>query len=226
MPFDLRVPAVFKRKPKPAPPGFENRQRITLLSKPTSHVPAVSGAVLPDLKWDPTTACSPRHGHPVELVVVHRWGVRYTTEPVEAVSYQGVIDWFKNRANQASAHIVYPGSAVPGEATQMVAWSDLAWAEAAYNPVADEIESADAIWLGADPDGLAQLARIVAFRLHIRGLPPVWSTRRGFCRHGDLGSAGGGHTQCPTTDLKLWRHFVSLVEHEALRGGFRPSWGR
>src|SRR5581483_3115732 len=118
-------------------------------------------------------------------------------------------------ANQASAHVVFPGSAVPGEATQMVAWDDKAWAEAAYNPSSDDIESADAIWLGHDPHGMAVLARIVAFRLHARGLPATWSAERGFCRHADLGSAGGGHTQCPTTDLALWRAFCGLVEREA-----------
>jgi hypothetical protein len=167
-------------------------------------------------------------------VVPHRWGVRFTTEPAEAQSYHGVINYFENPANRASAHIVFPGSAVPGEATQMVAWAQLAWAEAAYNAYADDVESADACWLPdpknpghvIDEPGLAVLARIVAFRLHARGLPAVWSTRRGFCRHADLGAAGGGHTQCPTTDLALWRRFVAMVQHEIARGGFRATWGR
>jgi hypothetical protein len=159
-------------------------------------------------------------------VVVHRWGVRFVDEPAEAVDYTGVINFFLNPTNQASAHVVFPGSAVPGEASQMVAWGDMAWAEAAYNPAADDIESADAIWLEADPAGLAVLARIVADRLRRRALPAVWSTREGFCRHADLGAAGGGHLECPTTDLTLWRHFVSLVQAEHQRGGFLPGWGR
>lgn len=183
--------------------------------------------VLPKLVWKPTAASGHRHPvHPVTLVVVHRWGVRYTTSDAEAHSYEGVIDYFMDKGHGASAHVVYPGSAVLGEATQMVAWNDYAWAEAAYNPVADDVESADAIWLGHDPDGFAQLARIVAFRLHARGLPAVWSHVRGFCRHADLGSAGGGHTACPTTDLALWRKFVHAVQYEAARGGFRAEWGR
>lgn len=187
---------------------------------------------LPELRWRPTTAYSPRDGHPVELVVVHRWGVRFTTEPAEAASYEGVIRYFKDPANRASAHVVFPGSAVPGEAAQMVSWSHLAWAEAAYNPVADDVESADACWTlehdghVADEAGLAVLARIVAFRLHERGLPPVWSHRRGFCRHADLGAAGGDHLECPTTDLGLWRRFAGMVKHEHDRGGFRHVWGR
>ena len=181
---------------------------------------------LPDLTWHPTTACGQRHGAQVELVVVHRWGVRYTTEPAEDKTYPGVIDYFTNRANQASAHVVYPGSAAPGEATQMVRWSDYAWAEAAYNPVAVEVESADAIWLGHDEDGFAQLARIVAAMLRYHDLPAVWSHRHGFCRHADLGAAGGGHLECPTTDLALWRRFVHAVQVEHERGGFRLVWGR
>jgi hypothetical protein len=185
----------------------------------------MTGVILPKLLWQPTEAHGNRHNSVVSLVIVHRWGVRYVDLRHEALSYHGVINFFSDPKNQASAHVVFPGSAVPGEATQMVSWADYAWAEAAYNPVSDEIESADAIWLGHDPEGMAVLARIVAYRLHVRGLPPVWSHVRGFCRHADLGAAGGGHTECPTTNLALWRHFVSLVQSEAKRGGFRPVWG-
>ena len=192
----------------------------------------MTGVVLPELSWKPTAASGLRHGSTVELVVVHRWGVRYQGPAETAKQYEGVISYFLDPAHQASAHVVFPGSAVPDRATQMVSWAHMAWAEAAYNPVADDVESADACWTGganggpADPDGLEVLARIVAFRLHQRGLPAVWSHRRGFCRHADLGSAGGGHTACPTTDLGLWRHFVHLVQLQAERGGFRRTWGR
>lgn len=184
--------------------------------------------VLPELTWKPTAASDSRNGATVELVVVHRWGVRVSAPKDEAVTAEGVVNFFSNPANRASAHIVYPGSV--GTTTQMVAWQDMAWAEAAYNPEADEVESADDIWvLGPsgtiDEAGLEQLARIVAFRLHVRGLPAVWSTKRGFCRHADLGQAGGGHLECPTTDIPTWRKFVSLVQKELERGGFRTTWG-
>lgn len=192
----------------------------------TATAPNAGAVVLPLLDWRPTSACGERHGAQVQRVVVHRWGVTFTTEPAEAKSYEGVVRFFENPANQASAHIVFPGSAAPGKATQMVPWSLKAWAEAAYNPSSDDIESADAIWLGHDWQGFHVLARIVAFRLHERGLPPTWSAERGFCRHGDLGTAGGGHTSCPTTDLHLWRLFAATVQHEHARGGFRSRWGR
>lgn len=185
----------------------------------------MSTVVLPDLTYTPTHAMGSRGGHEVDLVVVHRWGVKFSGLPDEALSYEGVVNYFKNPANKASAHIVFPGSAVPGKATQMVGWNAMAWTEAAYNPYCDEIECADAVWLGADPEGLAVLARIVAFRLHVRNLPAVWSNRKGFCRHADLGAAGGGHFQCPTVDLTLWKEFVSMVQGEVKRGGFRSHWG-
>lgn len=181
-------------------------------------------AVLPNLDWRPTAACGSRDGAEVVRVVVHRWGIASTD--AEAASYESVVRYFADPANEASAHIVFPGSAVPGRAAQLVAWEDKAWAEAAYNASSDDVESADALWLGEDAHGLAVLARIVAFRLHVRGLPATWSAERGFCRHADLGVPGGGHTACPTTDLAAWRAFCALVEREAGRGGFRPVWGR
>lgn len=191
--------------------------------------------VLPEIEYLLTPASSPRHGHPVQLVVVHRWGVRYLSAKGTASSFQGVIKEFQNVANEASAHFVYPGSAVNGGAlaAQMVPYARAAWTEAAYNPWSVEVESADAIWLGHDYHGFHVLARIVAFLLHKFGLPPAYVVpghpgdgKRGFCRHADLGSAGGGHTQCPTTNLTLWQTFVLAVQHEHERGGFRASWGR
>lgn len=182
--------------------------------------------ILPKLHWDPTAACGQRHGAKIKIVPVHRWGVTFAGYPAERLSYQGVIREFKNPANEASAHFVYPGSAVPNDCTQMVSKADFAWTEAAYNPVAVEVESADAIWVGGDTEGMEQLARIIAFLLHENHLPPVWSTHEGFCRHGDLGQPGGGHLQCPTTDMKLWKKFAGLVQKEAVRGDFLAHWGR
>lgn len=197
-----------------------------VIFRKTSPCAKVAPVVLPKLDYVPTAASGTRGGQKVRLVVLHRWGVSYTTEAAEARSYQGVVNYFKDPAHQASAHVVLPGSAVPGKATQMVPWSQKAWAEAAYNPVSVEIECADAIWLGHDPHGLHVAARITAFLLHKYGLPATYSTNRGFCRHGDLGSAGGGHTVCPVTKgAPIWTAFVGMVKHEAARGGFLKTWG-
>lgn len=191
--------------------------------------------ILPELDYVWTDAKGSRNGHQVRFVALHRWGVRYTDPAGEAASYKGVISEFRNVKNQASAHIVYPGSAVgAGEkATQMVRWSDKAWTEAVFNPQCVEIECADAIWLGHDMFGLAVTARMTAFLLHKYGLPPVWVKEAailhdhgGFCRHADFGAGGGGHTRCPTTDLHFWHVFESLVQHHYHVGGFRPTWGK
>ncbi len=192
----------------------------------------MTDVVLPELHWEPTANCSSRHGTPVRMVVVHRWGVKFTSEKTEAATYQGVINYFKEPKSQVSAHIVYPGSAAKGKATQMVPWHLKAWAEAHYNPDAVEVESADAIWLGADPDGLHQLARIVGWMLHHWKLPATAlssstvATGHGFCRHADLGALGGNHTVCPTGNIDQWHKFTRLVKAEYKRGGYRKTWGR
>jgi hypothetical protein len=157
--------------------------------------------------------------------------VKYTNLHNEALSYQGVIREFKNPDNQASSHLVFPGSAVKDHCTQMVPYGMKSWTEAFYNRTGISIESADAIWLGHDPYGFAQLARITAWLLHHFQLPAVWAKgpfgiRKGFLRHADGGALAGGHTQCPTTDMALWGQFVGRVKGEYARGGFRPIWGR
>jgi hypothetical protein len=187
---------------------------------------------LPNLKWKATPNCSSRNGAAIRLVVVHRWGVRFTDEHAEARSYQGVMNYFETKASQVSSHYVYPGSAVPGEATQMVPLHLKAWAERYYNGDSVEVESADAIWLGHDPAGFHQLAHIVAYLLHHYHLPAHKLDSvgivhgSGFCRHYDLGALGGGHS-CPTTDQHLWDAFAALVKSEFHRGGFRHApWGK
>src|SRR5438270_2066263 len=160
----------------------------------------MSDVTLPNLEWVPTRAQSSRRGASVRLVVVHRWA---------GGSLQGVERWFENPSHEASSHLVYAGEEGPnaGRCAQMVPWSQKAWTEALYNAQSVEVECADAIWIGSDFKGLHRTARIVAFLLHKYGLPPVHVTgaailhgRGGWCRHADLGAAGGGHTQCPSTD--------------------------
>ena len=178
------------------------------------------------LEWVPTNAFSSRGGVRPSMVVVHRWS---------GGTLQGVESWFENPANNASSHLVYAGEVGPnaGRCAQMVRISDKAWTEAAFNPWGISIESADAIWIGDDYDGFERLARIVAWLCHHYGIPGNWvrhpdlhANPQGICRHGDLGTLGGGHTSCPTTDDSQWQQFVALVAGELRRGGFRPTWTR
>lgn len=169
---------------------------------------------LPPLRWQESPNRSSRHGQAVHLVVVH------DTEG----GYEGSIRTLCDRSREASAHVVVREDG--NEATQLVPWDEKAWACVAFNSVSDNIELAGF----HDRLGLRELrvgARIVAFRLHKRGLPAKWSRHGltpGFTRHYDLGAAGGGHTD-PTTRLLYWLRFVALVKYEARRGHFRASWG-
>jgi N-acetyl-anhydromuramyl-L-alanine amidase AmpD len=186
---------------------------------------------LPEIRYKFTPNHGKRNGAKVQRVVLHTWGGHYTDEKAEAKSYEGVVSMFMEPSSQVSAHFVYPGSAKPNEITQMVRYADYAWTEAAYNPTSVEIECADAIWLGHDPEGMEQLAHIVGWLLHHFKLPPVWNHDKGFCRHGDLGVAGGGHTACPITlpqHLAEWKHFAHLVEQHYKRyaKSYRKTWGK
>lgn len=177
------------------------------------------GTVLPPIRWRPTVNQSNRTGN-VDLIVVHR--------PVG--SYLSAIDTLCRVGGDASAHIVLGRRkrGAPLEATQLVAWSKKAWACVEYNSRSDNLEISDDAWNGLDPEAWRVAARIVAKRLKVRGLKPRWARGgrgSGFCRHYDLGAAGGGHTD-PTTSTFAWLKFVARVKFEFYRGGFRPAWGR
>jgi N-acetylmuramoyl-L-alanine amidase-like protein len=197
-------------------------------------LPAVGELLLPELEWKPTAAeTAGRQGEAIEIVFVHRWGIG----DWRGEQLQGIIDEFENPARSASAHLVYAGEKPPhaadaGRCIQMVGFSDRAWTEAGDNARGVSIETADTIWLNADPRGFARLARIVAFLATHFDLPVHWQRdpntpgNKGIARHADGGQFAGGHTQCPTIDLDLWQQFMARVQQEAAHGGFRPSWGR
>jgi hypothetical protein len=173
--------------------------------------------VLPPLHWVPSPNYSSRsRGSSIDLIVVH------DTEG----GYEGACAWFANSHSQVSAHVVLKEDG--SEATQMVPYSKKAWHCAAFNSRSIGLEMAGFAKKGYGPNEWAVAARIVAFFLHQHKLPAVWSRTgedRGFCRHYDLGVAGGGHRD-PTTDDRVWRRFVGQVQAEYARGGFRKIWGR
>jgi hypothetical protein len=118
-----------------------------------------------------------------------------------------------------------------GRCYQMVALADKAWTEAAFNSEGVSIECGDGIWLGTDPVGFARAARITGWLLMHERLPAAWvrdphTHLKGFARHADGGTDGGGHTACPTTDLDLWHQFVARVKAEVAHGGYREKWAR
>jgi hypothetical protein len=197
-------------------------------------LPSVGELHLPDLEWKPTAAESKgREGASAEVIFVHRWGIG----DWRGEQLQGIINEFENPANQASAHIVYAGENPPhaadaGRCLQMVAFADKAWTEMGDNDRGISLETADTIWLGSDPRGFAQLARMVAFLATHFELPLHWQRdpntpgNKGISRHADGGTFAGGHSVCPTIDTPLWEQFMARVQQEADHGGFRPNWGR
>ena len=167
------------------------------------------------------------------LIVVHAWGNKPAASAAEARRlFAGNVSYMQRPASQVSAHVVYGGTLgdAKGEAAQLVPWQSKAWTQAAVNSAALSVESADAIWHGGDPEGMRQLARIVAFFCHKTNIPPAWVKSPagvGVCRHLDLGALGNpNHHACPTADEAPWRTFMRMVQAEHKRGGFRRSWGR
>jgi N-acetyl-anhydromuramyl-L-alanine amidase AmpD len=172
---------------------------------------------LPPLRWRESPNFSDRKaGVPLDLIVVH------DTEG----GYEGAVQWFCNGHSQVSAHIVLKEDA--SEATQCVPYSKKAWHCVTFNSRSIGLEMAGFAKAGYGEHEWAVAARIVAFLLHKHGLPPHWAKNGvgpGFCRHFDLGAAGGGHND-PTTDDAIWAKFVGEVKAEVERGGFRDEWGR
>jgi len=140
-------------------------------------------------------------------------------------SYAGAVSWLRNPRSQASSHVVEREDG--REATQLVPWAEKAWTQRAYNAVSESNEMA-----GYGPawplEQLRVASRICAFRLYKRRLPARWARfgiGAGFCRHKDLGVAGGGHSD-PIMAPALWRACVAMTKAELVRGRLRPEWGR
>jgi N-acetyl-anhydromuramyl-L-alanine amidase AmpD len=114
----------------------------------------------PSALWNPTSCFSSRGGTQVTHVAIH----------VMQGYYAGTISWFKNCANQVSAHYLMRSS--DGQITQMVHESDLAWHIASANPYTVGIEHEgfieDASWFTtAMYESSAALTRRICQRLGI-----------------------------------------------------------
>ncbi len=171
-------------------------------------------AGLPALKFVASPNYSNRGGARVDLVVVH------DTEG----AYAGAVAWFAEKRSRVSAHFVLREDGL--EATQMVDLAKKAWHVCAFNSRSVGLEIAgkesvgysDAAWLAA--------ARIVAYLLHHLQIPCRFAEAGvgpGFCRHYDLGAAGGGHDD-PTVDAAKWSWFCGLVAAEYARGDLPAVW--
>lgn len=138
-------------------------------------------------------------------------------------SYDGTVRYCLNAAGRrVSYHLLLNEDGT--EATQLVPWTRKAWHAGAYNSLSDGVAAAG---FARDFDvGSPQsraFARVIAQRLHARGLPARWSKDgggSGFCRHADLQT-----DRSDPMSVDKWRRFVRLVqaEHRQLT---QPDHGR
>ena len=172
---------------------------------------------LPVLKWLPSPNFTQGRVSAVRLVVIHDC----------QGSYEGSIATFRNKASGVSAHIVLKEDG--SEATQMVRFEDKAWHVCSFNSVAIGLEMAGFEARGYVDSEWQSEANMCAYLLHRFKLPVRWAeggAGAGFCRHYDLGTKGGGHTD-PTMDPVLWAAFIKRVETAYADGGFPDEpWGR
>lgn len=111
------------------------------------------------------------------------------------------------------------------EATQMVRYADTAWHVCSANPHSIGVEMGGIAKRGFPDVEVATAANVIAYLLHRNKLPcrfAAGGAGAGFCRHFDLGAAGGGHCD-PVTDPKVWAGFVAKVE-AAYALGAPASW--
>ena len=140
-------------------------------------------------------------------------------------SYAGSVAWFQNPASEVSAHLVV--SADGSEVTQCVPFNRIAWHVKKFNDTSIGVEMSGWAEKGFADAEWATEARVIAFLLHAFKLPARWAhggEGQGFCRHYDLGVAGGGHSD-PTTDDGVWMAFVKRVQDAYAAGNFPATWG-
>lgn len=178
---------------------------------------AVKPIVLPKLIWRPSPNFSSRNGIKPNLLVYHE----------TAGSYLGAISWLRNPVSGVSAMGVLREDG--NEFTQLVKVRDKAWTQGAFNSRAVGIENANITSKGyATEMQLRVCARIfgwLMWQLHIPLRFARGGNGAGICRHSDLGSAGGGHTNCGMNDRDFWR-FMAMIEKEIKRGGYKTLWAR
>jgi N-acetyl-anhydromuramyl-L-alanine amidase AmpD len=175
---------------------------------------------LPRIAWDETPNQSARIGKRPYLIVIHR--------PVGM--YRPSINWLKNPASDASAHVITEGKGTGVDvATQLVPWDRKAWSCSAFNSFSYNIEADDDAWDGDDPGAFFTAAHIAAFICHKTNIPALWTKdplhKPGITRHLDLGIAGGGHSD-PTSNSLLFKNFIEQTRFDLNHTSWRATWGK
>jgi hypothetical protein len=147
--------------------------------------------------WIPSPNFSSRGGASVRLLVLH------TAEG--ARTYSDLGHYFQGNV-EASSHVGIDDT--DGVIGEYVHRQDKAWTCAQYNPVSVNVElCAFSSWSAAEWDKhqnmLSNCARWIREEADHYGIPitalspeAARGSGRGVCQHKDLGSAGGGHSDC------------------------------
>jgi hypothetical protein len=147
-------------------------------------------------RWIPSPNYSSRGGAGVRLIVVH------TAEGATTIESLG--SFFANPSSEVSSHVGVDDKA--GTVGEYVKRGSKAWTASNANPVAVQAElCAFAAWSPAEwdrhPNMLENLARWIAEESKATGVPitkltpsQAQGSGRGVCRHSDLGSWGGNHS--------------------------------
>jgi N-acetyl-anhydromuramyl-L-alanine amidase AmpD len=170
-------------------------------------------STLPPLKWVESPNFSERNGAPISLMVIHDCEGGYAPS----------VSWFANSHSQVSAHIVLKEDG--SEATQCVPLSKKAWHCVNFNSRSIGLEMAGFAKAGYSEKEWQIAADIMVALMKKFDIPVQWAQGgqgAGFCRHYDLGKAGGGHSD-PTTDPAIWSSFVKRIGATAASGA-APLW--
>ena len=149
----------------------------------------------------------------VEVIICHTPEAPYS-----------IVGYLRDPSSQVSYHILL--SEDGKVATQLVPWDRKAWHALDDNSRSEGLSvSGWAASFQPRSEAGRVFARMVAYRLHKRGLPPKWTRGkrgvRGFCRHADVQS-----DRSDPMNLAKWAVFVYMVKREYRRGNFRDEWGR
>jgi hypothetical protein len=148
--------------------------------------------------WLPSPNYSSRGGAGVRLIVIH------TAEGSK--TYQSLGNYFASSSSQVSSHTGIDDTV--NTVGEYVKRGNKAWTASNANPVAVQAElCAFAAWDSAEwhrhPNMLSNCAAWIAEEAAAFGIPitklnasQAQGSGRGVCQHVDLGSWGGGHTDC------------------------------
>jgi N-acetyl-anhydromuramyl-L-alanine amidase AmpD len=148
------------RAPQVSPESIESWDKTAAPDGVEGMQTSVGPPDYPSALWNPTTCYSSRNGSATTHVAIHMMQGYYAS----------TISWFKNCANNVSAHYLMRSS--DGQITQMVREADMAWHVKASNPYTVGIEHegfmADVSWFTeAMYNNSAALTRSICDRLGI-----------------------------------------------------------